>query len=415
MQEGGMADWTGQFEDLLGDLGKQIRGAARAVSAALRDDPIEVLAYRGFGNASRAHVYGRALEKRNVSVSTDSDSVFRNLLNTYRRAEADPIPFARLEIEYGEMSTPLTADDEGFFSGWIELDPSRSGDKEWREYKASLVAPAQDGATRVSGRGEILAPPPTARFGVISDIDDTVIQSRVSNFLQAARTVMLGNARTRLPFPGVAAFYRALRDGATGDEKNPIYFVSSSPWNIYDVIAEFMEIQKIPRGPLVLRDWDIGLEMLAASRHADHKTAVIRDILVLHPEMQFILIGDSSQQDPEIYQRIVAEFPNRVKAIYIRDVTRSTERSASVKKLADQVLAAGSTLVVAEHTLDAAKHAAEQGWIKSSALPDIGEEKRADEGADASKVPAPEGGEPGPGKPTVIIGDSTPGNPQARP
>jgi hypothetical protein len=136
---------------------------------------------------------------------------------------------------------------------------------------------------------------------------------------------------------------------------------------------------------------------------------------VLHPEMQFILIGDSSQQDPEIYQRIVAEFPNRVKAIYIRDVTRSTERSASVKKFADQVLAAGSTLVVAEHTLDAAKHAAEQGWIKSSALPDIGEEKRADEGADASKVPAPEGGEPGPGKPTVIIGDSTPGNPQARP
>jgi phosphatidate phosphatase APP1 len=414
MQGGGMADWSGQFEDLLGDLGKQIRGVARAVGAGLRDDPIEVLAYRGFGNAGRAHVYGRALEKRNVNVSTDSDSVFRNLLNTYRRAEADPVPFARLGLDYADKSTSLTADDEGFFSGWIDLDRPLSGDEEWRAYKVSIVAPLEADAANISGTGEILVPPSTARFGVISDIDDTVIQSRVSNFLQAARTVMLGNARTRLPFPGVAAFYRALRDGATGDEKNPIYFVSSSPWNIYDVIAEFMDIQKIPRGPLVLRDWDIGLEMLAASRHADHKSAIIRDILVLHPEMQFILIGDSSQQDPEIYQRIVAEFPNRVKAIYIRDVTRGTERSASVKKLSDEVLVAGSTLVLAEHTLDAAKHAAEQGWIKSSALPDVGEEKRADEGTDASKVPVPEGGEPGPGKPTVVIGDATPGNPQAR-
>jgi phosphatidate phosphatase APP1 len=372
----------------------------------LAKDPIEILAYRGFGNASRAHIYGRALEKRNVSVSSDSDSTFRNLLNTFRRADADPIPFARLTLEYANVSTALTADDEGFFSGSVDLAKPLAGDEEWKEYKVSLVEPLDPGVDTVSGVGGILVPPSTARFGVISDIDDTVIQSRVSNFLQAARTVMLGNARTRLPFPGVAAFYRALRDGASGDEKNPIYFVSSSPWNIYDVITEFMDIQKIPRGPLVLRDWDIGLEMLAASRHADHKSAVIRDIVQLHPEMQFILIGDTSQQDPEIYRRIVAEFPNRVKAIYIRDVTRTIERSASVKKLADEVLAAGSTLVLAEHTLDAAKHAAEKGWINAGTLPEIGEEKRADEGTDASKEPAPEGGEPGPGKPAVIIGDS---------
>jgi phosphatidate phosphatase APP1 len=130
--------------------------------------------------------------------------------------------------------------------------------------------------------------------------------------------------------------------------------------------------------------------------------------------MQFILIGDSGQQDPEIYQRIVAEFPNRIKAIYIRDVTQSTERSESVKKLADEVLAAGSTLVLAEHTLDAAKHAADQGWIKRDTLPEIGEEKRADEGGDASKVPTPQGGEPGPGKPTVVVGDSTAGESKTR-
>jgi phosphatidate phosphatase APP1 len=402
-----MGDWTARFESLLGEVRKNLGGAARAVRSALDDDPFELLAYRGYGSPIRAHVYGRALEVRNVSASTDADSTLRNLLNTYRRAESDPLPFARVRVEYADTTTSMNADDEGFFGGWIDLPQPVASDKEWTEYDVSLVAPLRPGVDTVTGKGEILIPRPAARFGVISDIDDTVIQSRVSNFLQAARTVMLGNARTRLPFPGVAAFYRALRNGASGDEMNPIYYVSSSPWNIYDVITEFMDIQKIPHGPLLLRDWDIGWGSLASSRHFEHKGIAIRNIMQLYPGMQFILVGDTSQHDPEIYQQIVAEFPNRVRAIYIRDVSVNAERSASVKKLAEEVLAAGSTLVLAEDTLGAAKHAAEHGWISSDALPDVGEEKRADEGRDTTKVPAPDGGQPTSGEPPIVIGDSS--------
>ena len=369
--------------------------------------PLEVLAYLGYGSATRAHVYGRALERRGVSASTDTDSTWRNLLNTWRRAEADPLPFAKLAVEYAGTSTEISADDEGFFNATIDLDKPVSDDKEWHEYKVSLIAPSNLDVETKQGSGEILVPPSSARFGVISDIDDTIIQSRISNFLQAARTVMLGNARTRLPFPGVAAFYRALRNGAGGDEKNPIYYVSSSPWNIYDVILEFMHLQEIPRGPLLLRDWDLGWGMLSGSRHLDHKGAVIRNIVQLNPRMEFILIGDTSQHDPEIYRQIVAEFPKRIKAIYIRDVTSNLERSTEVKKLGDEVLAAGSTLVLAEDTLGAAKHAAEQGWISRDALPEIGEEKRADEGKDATKVSAPGGGEPASGKPPLVVGDAS--------
>ena len=398
-----MKDWTARIESLLGNVRKQVGGAARAIGSALDDDPFEVLAYRGYGNATRAYVSGRAVELRNVSASTDSDSTLRNLLNTYRRADSDPLPFASVKVEYANVSTTLKADDEGFFHGWIELEKPVAGDDEWNEYKAHLVAPVHDQVNTKESVGEILVPPSSARFGVISDIDDTVIQSRVSNFLQAARTVMLGNARTRLPFPGVAAFYRALRNGGGGDEKNPIYYVSSSPWNIYDVIAEFMDVQAIPRGPILLRDWDIGWGLLASSRHFDHKGAAIRNILQLHPTMEFILVGDTSQHDPEIYRKIVAEFPKRIRAIYIRDVTLNAERSQAVKKLAEEILADGSTLVLAENTLAAARHAAEQGWIATDALPDIGEEKKADEGRDASKVAAPDGGEITSGKPPVVI------------
>lgn len=382
---------------------RYLKRLTRAVRSVFRNDPIEILAYYGYGNSARAYVHGRVLETRMVSTSSDSDSTFRNLLNTYLRAEADPIPFATVKVEYAETTAVMKADDEGFFSGWVELTKPLSGDDEWNKYKVSLLAPTRPDVKAADGSGDVFVPADSARFGVISDIDDTVIQSRVSNFLQAARTVMLGNARTRLPFPGVAAFYRALRNGGGGDDKNPIYYVSSSPWNIFDVIAEFMEIQKIPRGPLLLRDWDIGWGLLSSSRHLEHKSGPIRDILRLNPRLEFILIGDTSQHDPEIYREIVREFPQRVKAIYIRDVTANPARSDAVKKLAEEVLAAGSVLVLAEHTLDAAKHAAEQGWIRPESLNEVSEEKRADEGRDDTKAPAPAGGTPTSGKPPVVI------------
>ena len=149
----------------------------------------------------------------------------------------------------------------------------------------------------------------TETFGVISDLDDTVIQSRITSFLQAVRTVMLGNARTRLPFPGVAAFYQALERGGDGARTNPIFYVSSSPWNIHDVIADFMDIQRIPVGPIHLRDWDVGLNALSSHRLKRHKEPIIREILDLYPTLPFILIGDDSQKDPEIYRAIIDAYP----------------------------------------------------------------------------------------------------------
>ena len=380
-----LSELKSQINAILGEVGNNLESATQKVRAVFNDDPFEILGYRGYGNATTAHVYGRVIEKPNLSTAADSDPTWRNLLNTYRRAESDPLAHAQLRIELGGRVSGCTTDDEGFFRGRLDSDKPMEG--EWEKFSVELAGAETE--TKITGTGEILVPPASARFCVVSDIDDTVIQSRVTSFLQAARTVMLGNARTRLPFPGVAGFYQALRDGSSGDEKNPIFYVSSSPWNIYDVISEFMEIQKIPKGPLVLRDWDINFSALAGSRHMEHKGVAIRNLLQLYPAMRFILIGDTSQHDPEIYRHIVGEFPERVLAIYIRDVNRTPERKASVEKLAAEVLEAGSTLVLGDDTMAAAKHAAERGWIDVDSLELVQEEKRADEGQNDTKVPAP--------------------------
>ena len=142
-----------------------------------------------------------------------------------------------------------------------------------------------------------------------------------------------------------------------------------------------MDLRKVPRGPLLLRDWDICFGALSSTRHFDHKSASIRTIMQLYPELPFMLLGDTSQHDPEIYRQIVQEFPGRVRAIYIRDVTRNADRSAAVRRLAEELQGSGATLVLAEDTVGAATHAVEQGWISADALPAIREEKREDETA----------------------------------
>jgi phosphatidate phosphatase APP1 len=296
----------------------------------------------------------------------------------------------------------VEADDEGFVRTWIDLPAPLPASDPWHPVEFRLLAPLRPGHPDVRATGQVRVPTGTPTFGVISDLDDTVIQSRITSFLQAVRTVMLGNARTRLPFPGVAAFYQALEKGGDGARVNPIFYVSSSPWNIHDIIADFMDIQRIPRGSINLRDWDIVLSALTSKRLVDFKQPVIREIMDLYPALPFILIGDNSQHDPEIYRKIIDHYPKRVLAIYIRNVDANPERSASVQALAKEVLAAGSTLILADDTYAVAQHAVEQGWITKESLPSIKEEKKADEGTTGTKADVPGVVEEKPA-PTIVV------------
>lgn len=381
-----MAHWRDDLIGLFGELAWQARRSAGVIGRALDRDAIQIIGYRGYGAADRALVLGRVLQDDGIRAPQAAQSKWRNLVATLRRIESDPMPFARvraLAAHPGARSHELVADDEGFLRHWL-LHAAAAGSPGWQTISLELAdAPA---GLMVQTTARVLTPAPTATFGVISDIDDTVVQSQVTNFLRAARTVLLENALTRLPFPGVAAFYRALERGATGADANPIFYVSSSPWNLFDVIDGFLDAQRIPTGPLLLRDWDFGR---LTERHALHKGTVIREIFDTYPELSFVLVGDSGQEDPEIYAGLVRDHPGRVKAVYIRNVTPNAERTERIRILATEVAAAGSTLVLADDTLAAAKHAAMHGWIASDALAEISGEKQDDEGATGAKADAP--------------------------
>lgn len=375
-----MTDWREELGGLAGALGWHAREAARTARRALGGEPCRLVAYRGYGTAARALVLARVLQERELEPATAGRSRWRNLLDAVRRIESDPLPFARVRVRAAGGMRELVADAEGFIREWIDVaDPPAAAS--WRAVPLELVdaRPFALGAAPGQVVAETLVPPAGTAFGVISDMDDTVLQSRVTSFLQAARLVLLENARTRLPFPGVAAFYRALQSGARGEPMmNPIFYVSNSPWNLYEVIAEFLEAHAIPAGPLLLRDWSLEL---SPGRGSTHKTTFIREILATYPQLPFILVGDSGQEDAEIYSAVVRDHPGRILAIYIRNVTPHPDRASAIARLADDVRDAGSTLVLADDTLAAARHAATRGWIAPAALASIGDDARADAGA----------------------------------
>jgi phosphatidate phosphatase APP1 len=379
------------------------------------NDPIVIVAYHGYGTAERLFVSGRVLEQPGVNPTGDNDTVWNNLVNTYKRFESDEIRGARVVAQFQGIEQEVVTDEEGFFV--IEIVPAQPlpADQLWHDIALEVREPQRAGQGPVRATGRVFVPPRSAQFGVISDIDDTVVQTDAANLLRMARSVFLGNARTRLPFKGVAGLYRALQQGTAGNTEtgvNPLFYVSSSPWNLYDLLIEFFTLHDIPQGPIFLRDWGISRHEILPTAHRGHKLAAIRQILDRYPQLGFILIGDSGQEDPEIYREIVELYAGRIKAVYIRNVSRKPERATAIRKLAEEVVAVGSTLLLADDTVAVARHAVEQGWIVPETLTSIEVEKAAD------TVPATPIerllGEPEPTTaPTIVIADDSAGQTKA--
>jgi len=341
--------------------------------------PVYIMPYRGHGIPGEVRVVGRVLEEQMIFEPSIHDSRLRNLRAMTRRFLSAEVPGARVRVSFGGAGRVVVANDEGFFEARIEPREPAPGDKEWHDVDLELLWPKAKDQDEVKTTGRFMVPARGqggASFGVISDIDDTILRSEVTSLLTMLRLLLFSNAHTRLPFEGVAAFYRGLRSGS-GRERNPIFYVSTGPWNLYDLLEDFLELQGIPAGPIFLRDWGGLKDVLRGMDHQRHKLGVIRDLMDAHADLSFVLVGDSGQEDAEAYAQITKEYPERILAVYIRDVKREG-RSGIVRKIAEEVRALGVPMLLVDDTVEAAEHAASTGLIDAAALPAVREGKKAD-------------------------------------
>lgn len=323
------------------------RGISRVVQPRRRRGQLLLQPYVGWGTPHTAELTGRVLLPRTLKPPKKADPRWRNFGNILRRMFSREVSGVEVVGRLGGAQARAVSDTDGYFTLTFRPDEALAGG--WHE--VALSAEGREVAAR--GRVQVVE---QARFGIISDLDDTVLQSDVTSLPRMLGTVLTGNARTRTPFPGVGALYRALtREGAA---RNPIFYVSSSPWNFFDLLWQFLDYRRIPLGPLFLRNW--GVELLGG--HGGHKHTIIERLFTRYPDLKFVLVGDSGEQDPAIYAEVVQRHPGRVLAVYIRDVT-GADSDAAVLQLREQVRRAGVDLVLAADSLGAAGHALAMGLI----------------------------------------------------
>lgn len=358
--------------DALTDRGRAQLRRVLPARRALLIQPYLGFAYRS-ADGQRLELGGRVLRDPGFRAPDAADSRWRNLIELYKRLESDEVPRARLRARAFGIEQAVDADDEGYFQLVLDLPtPLAAG---WHPVTLELLEPWMPDAPPVRADACVRVPPDRARFGIISDIDDTVLWSNVRQRMRMLALLLRSNAHTRQPFKGVAAFYRALVDGAGGDEGNPLFYVSSSPWNLHAPLVEFIQRQGIPLGPLLLKDF--GDHTLFSSRdHHSHKRASIERILSAHPALPFVLIGDSGEQDPEIYRQVVRDFPGRIRVVYIRNVDPAPDRISAIDALIAEVRDSGAQLVLAADSEAAATHAAGEGLIATAALAAVRADRR---------------------------------------
>lgn len=349
--------------ELLSKIDDHIDNGKQAfVSKMKLTAPVIIEPYRGFGNQKQAWIKGRVLTDYGVDAPTPDDTKWDNFYRVLTQYVSNEQPNVEVQATLeGQTLTTLT-DKEGYFEFNFELKKPLPQHTHWHEVQLSL--PNKEGSNEAPFyiTGEVLIPASQAEYGIISDIDDTVLVSNVTDKIRKFTTLLSHNAHTRKPFEGVTALYQALQNGIN-NSINPLFFVSGSSWNIFSLLTDFMEITKIQKAPLMLRDFGIDKDKFIKEAHLTYKPRQINKILSMYPYLKFILIGDSGQHDAHVYEKIIRQHPGRILAVYIRNVS-TPDRAEEIKALAHLANEeTGTDFLLVKDSEEAARHAAQRELI----------------------------------------------------
>lgn len=303
--------------------------------------PIRVEPYFGFRDENRLYLTVRAL--RSAVPDYSGSRFFRNLgvmLRQYASREVEGLAITlRIPDSGGEAieRTAITG-PEGFARFEIAFDEPRDLANFTRWEEVSIAWPVEN--SRKSVTAHILAPGKSAAFGVISDIDDTILETGITGDFRAIarnwRRVMAQMPHQRRAVAGAPALFDRLAgpavdpahaypdthreaDAPTPYER-PVFYVSSSPWNLFSYLFEFKRIAGMPAGPALLRDWGFNRRTLGKASHGSHKLEAVGRIVNLYGKLRFVLVGDDSQKDLIAFCAVATKQPERIAAVIIRQV-----------------------------------------------------------------------------------------------
>ena len=330
-----------------------------------KKDKLQIINFQSYGSADHLYIRGRALEDEDIDL--DKKGIFNLMQNTWKRFETDEIRNTEIHIKLGDQRVVSTMTDA---DGYYLLDHSMTGlnklanEEGWVQFELSFSNTELKREILLQNRfpGEMLVPSEKAKFGVISDIDDTILHTGVVSSLKwkVILNTMFKRATKRMQLEGASDFYHKLHNGANGNEANPIFYVSHSPWNLYRYLELFLKTNNFPKGPILLRSMS-SFKLRNRGNEKPQKQKEITNLLKAYPQLPFILIGDSGEKDGDIYQEISSLFPGQIKAIYLRSVNDS-RRMKRITTLFENFK--DIPFLMVHNTSEAIIHAKAHGFIK---------------------------------------------------
>lgn len=330
-------------------------------------DPLQLIVFQTYGSDTYLYIKGRALENENIDLT--KKNFVHLLINSWKRFKTDVIGNCRIKLklpngDFHEFET----DVEGYFLLALNKANLQSmcNEEGWLAFEVSYADESIKRNIQLENRfpGEMLIPSHFSDFGVISDIDDTILQTGMMSLLKwrVLYNTFLKTPGTRIPLTGAPEFYHLLHRGASGEKSNPIFYVSNSPWNLYLYLEFFLKNNNFPKGPILLRSLSafFNRHKLKGPDDRPHKIREILNILQTYPALPFVLIGDGGEKDADIYLEIAKMYPDRIKAIYLRSVKHQKKmlRVAGLFKDYTDI-----PVLLVEDNDQAIQHAQENGLI----------------------------------------------------
>ena len=257
-----------------------------------------ITAYTGYGAPGWARVMARVVLTRRSKAAKRLEKT-----RGWRSFTTSPVNHARVQIQIGDQVHETFTDRSGYVDTRVKGDLEPGG---------GSVRLSSEGADPVEAPIRVVEP--DAKFGVISDIDDTVMVTALPRPLLAAWNTFVLDEHARMAVPGMAVLYERL---VTANPGAPVFYLSTGAWNVGPTLARFLSRHLYPAGPLLLTDWGPTPDRWFRSGQ-EHKRTTLRRLAAEFPDIKWLLIGDDGQHDQEIYSEFAHAHPENVAAVAIR-------------------------------------------------------------------------------------------------
>ena len=275
-----------------------------------------VTPFPGYAGVDWVRVLGRVMIVPPAKVRSTGEYAS---VRGWRSFASVPVGYAQVSVTIAGVAHDVVADRGGVIDTVLPatLEPG------WQTFTMS-VEHGEPVETRVFVVG------PDVRFGVVSDIDDTVMVTALPRPFVAAWNSFVVDEHARQPVPGMAVLMeRLIRD----NPGSPLIYLSTGAWNVAPTLIRFLRRHLFPPGAMLLTDWGPTHDRWFRSGR-DHKSANLERLAREFPHVRWLLIGDDGQHDDDLYSTFTSDHPDKVVAVAIRRLSP-----------AEAVLAGGRTAV----------------------------------------------------------------------